>query len=79
MHRRRVRTLAIAFAVAGLALAPAASARRAQPPLVREQLEEIGAWAVPATPKVLKPHAGRSQKAIVREQLAEIGAWAVPR
>ena len=44
---------------------------------VREQLGEIGAWAVPST-STRKPLASKSRRAIVREKLGEIGAWAVP-
>jgi len=44
---------------------------------VRDQLGEIGAWAVPSTSKKM-PFVSESQQTSVREKLGEIGAWAVP-
>src|SRR6188508_216292 len=41
------------------------------------QLQEIGAWAVPATSKQM-PLANQPGQPTVREQLQETGAWAVP-
>jgi len=46
-------------------------------PTVREQLQEIGAWAAPSTSKQM-PLAQQAGQPTVREQLQEIGAWAVP-
>ena len=46
-------------------------------PTVREQLQEIGAWAAPSTSKQM-PLAHQAGQPTVREQLQEIGAWAVP-
>ena len=62
-------TLMLAFAIG----APLAVANPAGQNHAREQLQEIGAWAVPATAT-----ATPSQQRSVREQLQEIGAWAVP-
>jgi hypothetical protein len=44
---------------------------------LRVRLEEIGAWAVPATSKQM-PLAHQPGQPTVGEQLREIGAWAVP-
>ena len=44
---------------------------------LRVRLEEIGAWAVPATSKQM-PLAHQPGQPTVGEQLGEIGAWAVP-
>jgi hypothetical protein len=45
--------------------------------LIRQKLEEIGAWAVPSTVGQ-KPPARYSRQALIRQKLEEIGAWAVP-
>jgi hypothetical protein len=76
---RRFRLLASAGAVmfAFAIGAPHALADPSGQPRIREQLGEIGAWAVPSTSKE-KPRVSESQQAIVREKLEEIGAWAVP-
>ena len=72
MYKRIFTSLTIAFAMAGAAFTGAATAR---------QVQDSGAWAVPASTQtgvVSKPLAGKSQQAIIREKLGEIGAWAVP-
>jgi hypothetical protein len=48
-----------------------------QQALIREKLEEIGAWAVPST-SGQKPPVRYSRQALIRQKLEEIGAWAVP-
>jgi hypothetical protein len=63
--------LALALAAPSAVAGPSAQSR------VREQLGEIGAWAVPSTSKQ-QPLVGESRQTIVREKLGEIGAWAVP-
>jgi hypothetical protein len=45
--------------------------RYSKPPLVSDQLGEIGAWAVPSTQQ-------KNTTPLVSDQLGEIGAWAVP-
>jgi len=52
-------------------------AQQAGQPTVREQLQEIGAWAAPSTSKQM-PLAHQAGQPTVREQLQEIGAWAAP-
>jgi hypothetical protein len=74
---------ALVAIAAPLAAAPAGSARlpeRSQQSIIRDQLGEIGAWAVPSTSAATaKAFPEQSQQAIVREKLGEIGAWAVPK
>jgi hypothetical protein len=48
-----------------------------QQALIREKLEEIGAWAVPST-SGQKPPVRYSRQALIRQKLEEVGAWAVP-
>ena len=64
---------AFAVLIAALAAPATAGAQRA---LVRERLQEVGAWAVPTTTQSEPSLAG--QRALVRERLQEVGAWAVP-
>jgi hypothetical protein len=53
--------------------------QNSQRAIIRQKLDEIGAWAVPSTSKVAsKPLSGPPQRAIIRQKLDEIGAWAVP-
>jgi hypothetical protein len=46
--------------------------QKSQQPIIRQELAEIGAWAVPSTSTT------STQEPIIREKLGEIGAWAVP-
>jgi hypothetical protein len=76
MYRRILTTLTLVFALAGLlvgvALATGSQSRQA---VIRDQLGEIGAWAVPSTPGQAPEH---SQQAYLLDRLGELGAWAVP-
>jgi hypothetical protein len=76
MYRRILTTLTLVFALAGLlvgvALATGSQSRQA---VIRDQLGEIGAWAVPSTPGQAPLY---SQQSVIRDKLGEIGAWAVP-
>jgi hypothetical protein len=75
MYRRIITSLTVVLV--GLAVAvPVATARYSQQALIRQQLGEIGGWAVPAT-RQNEPSLA-SERALVRERLQEIGAWAVP-
>ena len=71
MTYRRI-LIALVVALMSLAVAVPMAAARESSPFVRQQLGEIGAWAVPSASQ-----SGPS-RAQVRDQLGEIGAWAVP-
>lgn len=74
MYRRIITSLIVALV--GLSVAvPVASARYSQQALVRQQLGEVGAWAVPVQQH--EPSAA-SLRALAPERLREIGAWTAP-
>jgi hypothetical protein len=77
MYRRILTTLSLGLAALAIAV-PVATAGQSQQAVIRQKLQEIGAWAVPSTAQVDVTKPVRSQQAITREKLEEIGAWAVP-
>ena len=75
MYKRILISLTVALVSLAVAV-PIATAKQSQAALLRGQLQEIGAWAVPSNPQSGPSLA--EQRALVRERLGEVGAWAVP-